>query len=96
VSPKVLPKQLKRGHRWHTDGSCIRRRPERPNHVWSHDFAGDCTQEGRKFRMLNVLDAFTPKCLSMHINRKLGAFDVIDVLSVPFTLRGISGHIGFD
>jgi len=35
---KVPPKQPKRGRLWLNDGSCIRLRPERRNHVWSYDF----------------------------------------------------------
>lgn len=34
-------------------------RPEHPNHVWSYDFVEDRTHNGRKFRMLNVIDEFT-------------------------------------
>jgi hypothetical protein len=33
---KVLQKQPKRGRLWLNDGSCIRLRPEHPNHVWSY------------------------------------------------------------
>jgi len=88
---KVPHKQLKRGRLWLTDGSCIRLRPERPNHVWSYDFIEDRTHEGRRFRMLNVIDKFTHECLAIRINRKLKAIDVIDVLSDLFILRGIPG-----
>jgi putative transposase len=35
---KVPRKQPRRGRLWLNDGSCIRLRPERPNHVWSFDF----------------------------------------------------------
>jgi putative transposase len=35
---KVLAKQKPRGRLWLIDGSCIRLRPESPNHVWSYDF----------------------------------------------------------
>src|SRR5215203_2596577 len=47
---KVPPKQPKRSRLWLTDGSCIRLRPEHPNHVWSYDFVEDRTHDGRKFR----------------------------------------------
>ncbi len=33
---KVPSKQPKRGRLWLNDGSCIRLRAERPNHVWSY------------------------------------------------------------
>jgi putative transposase len=47
---KVPHKQPKRGRLWLTDGSCIRLRPEHPNHVWSYDFVEDRTHDGRRFR----------------------------------------------
>src|SRR5262245_4395923 len=56
---KVPKKQPKRGRLWLTDGSCIRLRPEHRNHVWSYDFVEHHTHDGRKYRMLNVLDEFT-------------------------------------
>ena len=34
---KVPPRQAKRGRLWLNDGSCIRLRPERPNHVWAEE-----------------------------------------------------------
>jgi putative transposase len=90
---KVPPKQPKRGRLWLTDGSCIRLQPEYPNHVWSYDFIEDRTHEGRRYRMLNVLDEFTHESLAIRVARKLKAIDVIDVLSDLFILRGIPGHI---
>jgi putative transposase len=93
---KVPPRQPRRGRLWLADGSCIRLRPERPNHVWSYDFVEDRTHDGRRFRMLNVLDEFTRECLAIRVGRKLGAADVIDVLSDLFILRGVPAHIRSD
>ena len=93
---KVPPKQPKRGRLWLADGSCIRLRPEYPNHVWSYDFVEDRTHDGRKYRMLNVLDEFTRECLAIRVNRKLNSTDVLDVLTDLFLLRGIPGHIRSD
>lgn len=93
---KVPQKQPKRGRLWLNDGSCIRLRPEYPNHVWSYDFVEDRTHDGRKFRMLNLIDEFTRECLAIRVNRKLKAVDVIDVLSDLFILRGVPGHIRSD
>jgi putative transposase len=61
---KVPAKQAKQGRIWLADGSCIRLRPERPNHVWSYDLVEDRTHEGRKYRMLNLMDEFTHECLA--------------------------------
>jgi transposase InsO family protein len=93
---KVPSKQPKKGRLWLNDGSCVRLRPERPNHVWSYDFVEDRTHNGRKFRMLNVIDEFTRECLAIRIDRRLKSTDVIDVLSDLFILRGVPGHIRSD
>ena len=93
---KVPQKQPKRGRLWLHDGSCIRLRPEHRNHVWSYDFVEDRTHDGRKYRMLNVIDEFTHECLAIRIDRRLKAVDVIDVLSDLFILRGVPGHIRSD
>src|SRR3954451_8571283 len=52
-------------------GSCIRLRPEHRNHVWSYDFVEDRTHDGRRYRMLNVIDEFTHECLAIRVGRKL-------------------------
>ena len=76
---KVPAKQPKRGRLWLNDGSCVRLRPERPNHVWSYDFVEDRTHNGRKFRMLNVIDEFTRECLCIRIDRKLRSLSLIHI-----------------
>jgi putative transposase len=93
---KVPQKQPKKGRLWLGDGSCIRLRPEHPNRVWSYDFVEDRTHDGRRFRMLNVIDEFTRECLAIRIGRKLNSIDVIDVLSDLFILRGVPGYIRSD
>jgi transposase InsO family protein len=93
---KVPQKQPKRGRLWLNDGSCVRLRPEHPNHVWSYDFVEGRTHNGRKFRMLNIIDEFTRECLAIRIDRKLNSTDVIDVLSDLFILRSVPGHVRSD
>lgn len=93
---KVPAKQPKRGRLWLNDGSCVRLRAEYPNHVWSYDFVEDRTHDGRKYRMLNVVDEFTHEALEIRISRRLKSADVIDVLSDLFILRGVPGHIRSD
>ena len=93
---KVPARQPKRSRLWLADGSCIRLRAERPNHVWSYDFVEDRTHDGRKYRMLNIIDEFTHECLAIRIDRRLKSIDVIDVLSDLFILRGVPEHIRSD
>ncbi|GFZ85658.1 hypothetical protein GCM10019071_13680 [Sphingobium fuliginis] len=56
---KVPKWQPKRRRLWRGDGSCVRLRPEHRGHVWSYDFVEDQTHNGRKFRMLNIIDEFS-------------------------------------
>ena len=93
---KVPARQSRRSRLLLSDGSCVRLRAERPNHVWSYDFVEDRTHEGRKYRMLNIVDEFTRECLAIQINRRLNSTDVIDVLSDLFILRGVPEHIRSD
>ena len=79
-----------------SDESCIRLWPEHRNHVWSYDFVADRTHDGRKYRMLNVLDEFTHECLATRVARKLKAIDVLGLLSDLFILRGVPAHIRSD
>jgi len=93
---KVPARQPRRGRLWLADGSCIRLRAERRNHVWSCDFVEDRTHDGRKYRLLTVIDEFSHESLAIRVARRLKAIDVIDVLSDLFILRGIPGHIRSD
>ncbi len=81
---------------WLNDASCVRLRPERPNHVWAYDFVEDRTRDGRKFRMLNVIDEFTRECLAIRARPKLTAADVINVVADLFIMRGVPGHVRSD
>lgn len=44
---------------WLNDGSCVRLRPMRRNQVWAYDFVEDRTPDGRKYRILGLVDEFT-------------------------------------
>jgi len=93
---KVPQKQFKRGRLWLYDGSCVRLQPEHANHVWSYDFVMDTTDDGRPFRMLNVIDEFTRECLAIRVGRKLKTGDVQECLTDLFCSRGVPEHIRSD
>jgi putative transposase len=93
---KVPKKQPKRGRLWLNDGSCVRLRPQRPNHVWSYDFVQDRTQDGRTFRMLCIIDEFTRRCLAIVVARRLRSDDVLHCLADLFVEHGPPEHIRSD
>ncbi|MDP1592285.1 MAG: IS3 family transposase [Prosthecobacter sp.] len=93
---KVPKKQPKRGRLWLNDGSCIRLRPERRNHVWAYDFVSAQTQDGRPLRMLVVVDEWTRECLSIDVARSLNSDDVLERLSWLMATRGVPEHVRSD
>ena len=93
---KVPKKQPKRKRLYLNDGSCIRLRPLYPNHVWSYDFVSDRLSNGKKIRMLTVLEEYTRKCLTIRVDYQLKSDDVIDVLSTLFLTEGIPKYIRSD
>lgn len=93
---KVPSKQPKKARLWLNDGSCIRLRPQYRNHVWSYDFVEDKTYDGRKFRMLNLIDEFTRECIAIRVRRKLNSRDVLMVLSKLFIQRGVPDYVRSD
>ncbi len=64
---KVPQRQPKRRRLWLNDGSCIRLRPEHPDHVWSYDFVQHYTPDGRKFRIVTILDEYTRQSLAIDV-----------------------------
>jgi transposase InsO family protein len=93
---KVPKKQPKRGRLWFNDGSCIRLRPERRDHVWAYDFVLAATHEGRPFRMLTLVDEYTRECLAIDVARRLRSDDVLERLSWLFATRGVPAHVRSD
>ncbi|HTT22829.1 MAG TPA: IS3 family transposase [Candidatus Sulfotelmatobacter sp.] len=90
---KVPQKQRPRGRLWLNDGSCVRLRPERTNHVWAYDFVSAMTHDGRTLRLLVLIDEYTRECLAIRVARRLTSYEVIETLADVMLWRGIPEHI---
>jgi transposase InsO family protein len=93
---RVPLKQPKRGRLYLNDGSCIRLRPSFKNHVWSYDFVYDRLHNGKRIRMLTVIDEYTRRCLSMRVGSSIKSNDVLDTLSTLFITEGVPDYIRSD
>ena len=93
---KVPRRQPKRRRLWLNDGSCIRKRPQYRNHVWAYDFVMDRTHNGKRFRMLTIIDEYTRECLAIKVARKLNSTHVIDTLLDLFVSKGLPDYIRSD
>ena len=70
----------KRKRLYHHDSSIIRLRPTHPNHVWSVDFVHDKLSNGRRYKMLTVLDEYTRQALAVKVGTRMTAGDVLEVI----------------
>ena len=93
---KVPKRQRPRSRLWLPDGSCIRLRPERANHVWSYDFVSTRTHDGRSVRVLTLIDEYTRECLALRVDRRLNSLDVIETLADVMLTRGMPDHLRSD
>jgi putative transposase len=67
-----------------------------PNETWSIDFMSDSLADGRKFRLLNVIDDFNRESLAIEVDTSLPSLRVIRVLNQLITARGKPANIRTD
>lgn len=70
--------------------------PERINQVWSVDFMSDSLWDGRRFRLLNIVDDYNREILSMEADLSIPALRVIRVLEYLKEFRGLPEMIRVD
>ena len=66
------------------------------DHVWSYDLMTARTDNGKAFRILNILDEYTKECLDITVERNITSHLVIERLADLFITRGIPEHIRSD
>jgi len=79
-----------------SENSCVVKKAEYPNHVWTYDFMSDQTEDGGRLKLLTVLDEFTRESLAIEIGRSIKARDVISVLEYLFMVREVPNFIRSD
>ena len=62
--------------------------PKAPNQRWSLDFVSDAFDNGRRFRVLTVVDDFTRECLALVVDTSLSGLRVGRELDRIAELRG--------
>ena len=93
---RVSVKQRKRRRLGDIDGSVMRRAAQHARDVWSYDFVMDQTQDGRRLKMLPVVDEFTRQCFGIEVARSLTAQDVVGTLDRLFKEHGAPRFIRSD
>ena len=57
--------------------------PNAANQRWSMDFMSDALADGRRFRLLNVVDDWTRECLAIEVGRSLTGTRCASALARP-------------
>ena len=93
---KVPQKQHKRLYTGTSANSCDKKRPEYYNHVWSYDFLAERLENGKRVRLLVVMDEYTRESLAIDVARHFSGQDVVELLRYLFAVRGCPAYIRSD
>jgi putative transposase len=70
--------------------------PSRPNQQWAVDFASDALAQGRRIRLLTVLDVCTREALAIEVDTSLPGARVVQVLERVVGERGAPQQLVLD
>ena len=70
--------------------------PQAPNQNWSMDYVADGLIDGRKLRVLAIVDDYTRECLVLEVDTSLPGARVVAVLERLAEIRGLPGSITVD
>lgn len=71
-------------------------KPTQLNEVWAMDFVHDQLADGKKIRMLTLVDKLSRECLRIEVDNGLRAQQVIDALEQVRIERGVPAVISVD
>ncbi len=71
-------------------------RATEPNQVWAMDFMSDTLENGRKFRVFNLIDTFSKECILQIIDSSLQGSRLVRELNQLAELRGLPKAIKCD
>lgn len=74
----------------------MRQNAQNINDCWSMDFASYGLFNGRRLRVLSVVDIFSRECLGIEVNQGIKGQDVVTLLDQIKSVRGIPRSIRCD
>ena len=88
---------VRRKNRKKARGSRIAQQPaKRPNQKWSMDFVFDQLSDGRRIKLMTLVDEFTRESLAVEAERSIKGVDVIRILEKVIAARGKPEEIQSD
>ena len=84
-----VPSQRRKRQRLGTSTTpAARLAAEHPDHVWALDYQFDQTEDGRRLKLLNVVDEHTREALTITVDRRIDADETVKVLDRLVVERG--------
>lgn len=71
-------------------------RPDRPNAVWSMDFVSDALANGRRIKVLTIVDDFSKECIALVADYGISGHYVVRMLEQAARFRGYPAAIRTD
>lgn len=71
-------------------------RPTHPNHIWSMDFMKDALSNGRKLKVLPIVDEYTKKCFRIEVDTSITGARVVSILNEITPQEGLPEIIIID
>ncbi len=93
---KVPQRVIKRRRLGEAENGCQRRVATAAHEVWALDFVMDATADGRRLKILTVIDEASRYALSVHVTRSLTAQGVMRELERLMTIHGPPAFIRSD
>ena len=90
-----IPRKKPRKRVYGPQGEVIKKALYR-NHVWSYDFLEEQTQNGKRIRILVLIDEYTREFLSFQADRSFTSDKVINLLEWSFQIYGTPQHVRSD
>ena len=90
-----IPRRKPRKRIYGPQGEVINKAKYR-NHVWSYDFLEEQAQNGKRIRILVLIDEYTREFLSFQVDRAFTSDKVINLLRWSFQIYGTPQHLRSD
>ena len=91
-----LSLRVRRRRKTASHGRVAIKKAEDVNELWAMDFLQDSLFDGRRTRVLAIIDMFTRECLRLEVDTSIKGQRVVIALSQIASMRGLPEHIIVD
>lgn len=91
-----LSLRVRRRKKTASHGRVAIKEAEGVNELWAMDFLHDSLFDGRRTRVLAIIDMFTRECLRLEVDTSIKGQRVVTALSQIASMRGLPGNIIVD